>query len=165
MVTVTLRFQHGSIELSAFIRFKGAYPADMLDFETLDFAKLFKTDFERNLCCKYLCEYEKMAQDLNKSLFEEGTLLVKLNLDKHLRYLNEMINLFSKYYNKVHVLEVSAAAASSLVKFKLKLFSFQDPKFPHLHEQMNARVYLLKLILKVSESILDLFHVKEIKRI
>ena len=86
----------------------------MVDFETLDFAKFLKNEFERKLCLKYLFEYEKLFESFKISLFsdlgsEEHQLVAKLNMDKHLRHLNEMIYLFSKYYSKVHVLEVSCA--------------------------------------------------------
>ncbi len=75
----------------------------------------------------------------------ENSLQVRINTASLLKFLVEMSNHFSKFYSKVHILE--------------------DVKFVHLHEQMNARIYLLKVVYGIFKFSLGLFNTSALQRI
>ena len=70
---------------------------------------MLSTDFELNLCEKYLFKYDEIIQDLIKCLDDTNSnlsLQINIKLVKLFKFLEETAHQFSKYYSKVHVLEV-----------------------------------------------------------
>ena len=86
---------------------KGVY-SELAPVDKLNFYVLLRTDFEKQLCEKYLFVYESVLDELKCGLLGEAVnvLNIKINTPKLFRFLVDLSNLFSKYYNKIHVLEV-----------------------------------------------------------
>lgn len=81
----------------------------MTSISDLDFNQHLKSDFEQKICKKFLFVYKKMMSDLQQEPLEVAakSLQTKINTPKLFRFMSDLSNLFSKYYSKVHVLEVS----------------------------------------------------------
>ena len=81
------------------------------NFESLDFDALLKHDLEKKLCHDYLFKFEDYFKEIQEAIFtgdsETSIKLEKVNYNKLLKMLVDLSNLFSKYYSKIHILEVS----------------------------------------------------------
>ncbi len=81
----------------------------MKPIDDLDFTKHLKSDFELKICKNFLFIYKEILNDVKQEPLKTTTksLQTKINTPKLFRFMSDLSNLFSKYYNKVHVLEVS----------------------------------------------------------
>lgn len=80
------------------------------NFDNLDFHALLKHDLEKKLSQEYLFKFEDYLNEIQNAICkndcEIGIKLDKVNYNKLLKMLVDMSNLFSKYYSKIHILEV-----------------------------------------------------------
>ena len=69
---------------------------------------MLRSDFEKKICNNYLFAYGNILDELKEAILSPNTksLQTKLNTPKIFRFLSDLSNQFSKYYSKVHVLEV-----------------------------------------------------------
>jgi hypothetical protein len=90
---------------------EGIYKQEFKSIDDLDFQALLKHDLEKKLCQDYLFKYEDYLVEIQKAICANDSKtsikLDKVNHNKLLKMLVDMSNLFSKYYSKIHVLEVS----------------------------------------------------------
>ncbi|CAF0781654.1 unnamed protein product [Brachionus calyciflorus] len=115
--------------------------------DDLDFFTLLKTDYEKKICSQFLFKFESIMDEIYDSLnqIKDSSLQIKINISKLFSFMSDLINQFSKYYSKIHILE--------------------DPKFDHLHNIMHARIYLIKLIFNFVKIILGMFNIDPLRRI
>jgi hypothetical protein len=121
--------------------FQGVY-TEVKDLDALNFHALLKSDYERKLCEHYIFKFESILLGIHRSIAldeSQSSLQLRINTASLLKLLIEMSNHFSKLYSKVHILE--------------------DVKFVHLHEQMNARIYLLRVVYDIFKFSLSLFNI------
>lgn len=113
---------------------------------------------------------ESLIDELKESIFKldnKSTQEIKLSLAKLIRFGTELSNQFSKYYSKIHILEVDFKKFYLYLRFFL-IYSkntFKDPSFQHLHEKMGARIYLSKVVYAIFKLIICLFDINPLKRI
>ena len=75
--------------------------------ENLNFHELLSSEMERSLCEKHLFKLGSSIKDLNNSIRNDHhELEIRLGLAQLVRFSAELSNSFSKYYSKVHILEV-----------------------------------------------------------
>lgn len=77
--------------------------------DDLDFYNLLKSDFERKMCSKFLFKCEAIFDEMYRSLTinEAKSVQIRFNLSRLLSFINDLINYFSKYYSKIHIIEVN----------------------------------------------------------
>lgn len=76
--------------------------------EDLNFYALLKNEMERKICEDYLFKYESCLNEILEKIGNEKSDNLRLNLGitKIFKLLVDMSNLFSKYYSKIHIIEV-----------------------------------------------------------
>ena len=140
--------------------------------EGLNFAALLKTDYERELCDKFIFKYDALLQDLHRSLVDANSAQLQLHVpcQRVCSFLFDMTNLFSKYYSKIHIMEVSCKfflsnALQYFQKCHVKCLE-KDPSCTHLHNTMFARVYLVKAIEAIYAKLLNNYlNIEQLDRI
>jgi hypothetical protein len=87
--------------------YEGIYK-ELTPIDKLDFSALLKSDFERKLAEQFIFKFELTLIEIKKEIMEENSqsLHVRVNIAKLIRFLTELGALFSKYYSKIHILEV-----------------------------------------------------------
>ena len=88
---------------------QGIYKHPLTPLNELNFFNLLKHDLEKKLCLDYLFKYEGYLNEIRDSLCStasESIKLEKVQCNKLLKMVVDMSNLFSKYYSKIHILEV-----------------------------------------------------------
>ena len=77
--------------------------------DDLDFYSLLKSDFERKICSNFLFKCETIFDEIYNSLTmnENNSIQIRLNISKLFSFINDLINYFSKYYSKIHIIEVN----------------------------------------------------------
>ncbi len=85
---------------------------NLTNLKDLDFEQLLKSDFEIKICKQYLFTYENLISELKNDLLvnnkgKKQSLNFKVNTAKLLRFMVDLSSLFSKYYSKIHILEVN----------------------------------------------------------
>lgn len=86
---------------------QGSYEK-LKDINDLDFYHLLKTDYERKICSNFLFNCESIFEEIYQSLTkkEKNAIQIRINISKLLVFINDLINNFSKYYSKIHIIEV-----------------------------------------------------------
>jgi arginyl-tRNA synthetase len=90
---------------------QGIYP-NLPEIETVNFEEDLKNELEKRLCNEFLFKFEDQLKELKSNLIDNSANLVeklqiKFNIHKLCRFLFDFSKLFSSYYSKVKVLEVS----------------------------------------------------------
>ena len=109
------------------ILLKGVYKS-LPAFESLNFYALLKNDMERKICDDYVFKYEAYLNEIVEKVCNEKSENLKLNLGitKIFKILVDISNLFSKYYSKVHILEVKINSFVILVILKILFYTFDQ---------------------------------------
>jgi arginyl-tRNA synthetase len=90
---------------------QGVYKSQLPDIDLLDFKLLLRNEFEKKLCVDFLLKYDALMSQLNQSLeikSQNQTIHSKVCLNRLLSFLVDLSNYFSKYYTKIHILEVKS---------------------------------------------------------
>ena len=88
---------------------QGVYPV-LPEIETINFEDSLKHALEKRLCNEFLFKFEDQLKELKLNLIDIAKferLQLKFNIHKLCRFLFDFSKLFSSYYSKIKVLEVS----------------------------------------------------------
>lgn len=100
-----LNIHNFSVDSKKFL-FLDSY-GELQALESLNFHELFSSEMEKSLCEKHLFKLGSSIKDLINSIRNDHhELEIRLGLAQLVRFSAELSNSFSKYYSKVHVLEV-----------------------------------------------------------
>ena len=87
---------------------KGTFKREMPLISELNFFALIKSEYEKEICEKFLFKFEALVDEILASVIQlpGGSLQSKVNTSKVIKFLSDLSIAFSKYYSKIHVLEV-----------------------------------------------------------